>query len=88
MEKKMKFKSIKEMEIELRKVRSLKMLKEDITFISQGKSITVKFIGCGASGGVQETAYLGFETSDTIKVRFSGTGDDIVVEDIKLFRAL
>ena len=38
----MKFKSVKEMEMELVKVTSLEALKEDIIFISQGNTIVLK----------------------------------------------
>lgn len=80
----MKFTSVKEMESALLKVTSLKQLKEDITFKSLGKEITVKLLGVGASGGEKEVAYLAHEGSDQMKVKFTGEGDTITVSEVKV----
>lgn len=84
----MKFKSVKEMEMELVKVTSLKALKEDIIFISQGNTIILKPIGTGVCGGETEIAYLSNETADKLKITYTGSsGDAITVSKIKLTRA-
>lgn len=82
----MKFKTVREMEEQLKKVTSLKELQQDITFVSQGQTITVRYLGQGPSGGVQTVAYLGDETSDMLKVSFNGEGNNISVTEVKINR--
>ncbi len=72
------------METALLKVTSLKQLKEDITFKSLGREITVKVLGVGASLGQQEIAYLADNSADLMKVKFSGEGDAITVSEVKV----
>jgi hypothetical protein len=83
----MKFNSVKEMEAGLLKVTSLKTLKEEIIFASQGNTIVLKPIGLGTSAGETEAAFLSNETSDKLKIVFSGSGDTISVTRVKLTRA-
>ena len=83
----MKFTSVKEMEAALLKVTSLRVLKDDIIFNSQGSTITLKVIGLGSIGGATEIAYLSNETADKLKIVYSGSGDAITVSKVKLTRA-
>lgn len=82
----MKFKTVKEMEAELKNITSLKSLEEDITFNSQGETITVKYVGTGSSSESKEIAYLGDETPDTVRVDYNGDGDSITVTNVKITR--
>lgn len=82
----MKFNTTKEMELELRKITSLNLLKNDITVISQGNTIIFKFIGIGSSAISKEASYLSNETADSLRIVFTGD-QNIIISDVKLTRA-
>lgn len=83
----MQFNTIKEMEDELKKITSFKKLKDDITFMSQGQSITLKFIGMGSFSDTKELSYLSNETTDRLKITISGDNENISVLATKVSRA-
>lgn len=83
----MKFNTVREMETELKKVTSLRKLQEDITFASQGKFITLEYIGTGASAKGKEVSYIGGQTADSLRIAFDGNGDTITVTEVKTTRA-
>lgn len=83
----MQFNTIKEMEDELKKITSFKKLKDDITFMSQGQSITLKFIGIGSFSDTKELSYLSNETTDRLKITISGDNENISVLTTKISRA-
>lgn len=78
----MKFKTIKEMKEELAKVTNLKDLHQDMTFLSQGQSITVRYIGEGSALGVKSVAYVSDETASSARVEFTGSGRNINVTNV------
>lgn len=82
----MKFRTIKEMESELKKVTNLKDLKQDITFLSQGETELARYISEGNAMGQRETIYISDETSANMRVEFSGDGDNITVTTVKVNR--
>ena len=79
----MEFTNVKQMEAELKKVTSLDELKEDITFTTQGEIITVKFMGDGSSSVSKEVFYMAEDDVDTVRVEFSGDGNNITVTNVK-----
>lgn len=84
----MKFNTIKEMKDKLAAVTNVKDLHEDMTFLSQGQSITVRYIGDGSVayrgvdgqiGGNMSAVYVGDDTSSSARVEYTGSGRNITV---------
>lgn len=71
----MKFSSIKELENKIMEIKSLNVLKDDITVTTVGETFTVKFLGIGSSAGQKEAVWIGEDNSNTIKVLYSGEND-------------
>ncbi len=81
----MTFKTVKEMEAELKKVNNVNDLLQNITFMSQGVKIELMYIGFGKSALSKEVAYIGTDTATTLRVSYEGE-TTITVTEVKLTR--
>ena len=84
----MKFNGVKAVEAFLRKLTSVKDMKQDISYTNiAGLPVTVKFLAIGQhSGGAKNMVWMAEEDVDTVQLDYTGDDDNITVTKIKITR--